>query len=276
MSLLTQDVQAELDGVLLGHGTPYRFESFTPLAAFEVRSDDIDLPGSHGTLAGRDLAGGRRVPISLVILGDSKAHALELLRTLQAAWRPRDADVDLLWREAGAQYLLRGRPRLVDPDLALLAQAVIRVTLRFQATDPFIYSPTEHLTGAIAPTPSVGRTYPRTYPWRYGARGAGGNMNVANNGTAPAPWRAVVGGPCSEPRLISPDGAIAYGGQLLDGETLLIDSRDRSVLLQGTASRYALLTEFRWFDLPPGETEVLFSTADGQGGVFLSWRDTWW
>lgn len=242
----------------------------------QLRTNDSDMPSSHGSLAGADRLGARLVTVAAQIVEATKAAALARWLELAAAWAPSDVDLELAYTDDSGDYLLVGRPRQARPFMANLAAGIIEAECRFAATNPFILSAAEHTADTSAPTPAVGRTYPRLYSWHYGPPGTGGSMSATNAGTAPAGWRASIVGPCSEPRLVGPDGTVAYGGSLAAGETLELDSRARSVLLQGTASRFALLTDFRWWTLPPGTSEVQFSTADNGGHVFLSWRDTWW
>jgi hypothetical protein len=247
-----------------------------PFEAPDIRVNDTEMPGSHGAVAGVDLHGMRRVPLTVQLRAATWEDALARMPDVVAAWAPGSADVELRWTDDTGDYLLFGRPRQAAPDMSNAGAGLINFDCRFAATDPFIYSAAEKLGGTLAPSPPVGFGLPLTFPLEFGDPGVGGSMQITNEGTAPAPWRALVVGPCSEPRLVGPDGAITFGGDLGAGELLELDSRARTVLLGGVSSRYALLTEFSWFSLPPGTSEVQFATADGQGGVFFAWRDTWW
>lgn len=278
--LVTSDWQVEVRGRVYGPGTGWRVAGLDDWSSRKVRSNDQPRAGSHGAFLGGDLVDAAVRALRLNAgngnIVTTPTELAELRDDLLAAWAPEQQDIPIVWQVGGKKRLRWGRTRNIDVIENDLTVGYIEAVCEWVDGDGFSYSASEKIAGTSAPTPAVGRTYPRLYAWTYGPAGTGGSMQVVNEGTAPAPWKATIAGPCSEPRLVTDSGLIVYGADLQAGETLVLDSRDRSVLLQGTASRYALLDEFRWFDLPPGTSEVRFSTADSQGGVFLSWRDTWW
>ena len=103
---------------------------------------------------------------------------------------------------------------------------------------------------------------------------------MANAGTATAPWDAHVSGPCTGITITGPNGEqIRWDGTLLAGETLTFDAHPsrRTVLLQGTASRYGLIAPLSdWFMLEPGENQVSFNSDTSTGTATFHWRDSWW
>lgn len=243
----------------------------------DLRTNDTDMPGSHGAVAGVDLRGIRRVPITAQLRRDTAAEALAAMHDVVAAWAPGAEDVELTWTDATGDYVMFGRPRQAKPLMANVGAGIIGFECRFAATDPFIYSAVEHSGGTVAPTPPDGFVFPIVFPIVFGPAGVGGNLQINNAGTAPsARWRAVFAGPCSEPRISIAGLGLTYGGDLAAGQLLTIDGRARTVLLQGTSTVHTTMAERNWFALPPGDTEVQFSTADNQGALLFAHRDAWW
>jgi len=246
----------------------------------DLRSNDTEMPGSHGVAAGTDLYGARRVPLTIQLqVGewDGWAAVHQRMPDVIAAWAPTSEDVELRWTDDTGDYVMFGRPRQAAPNMELAAAGVVNFDCRFLATDPFIYSATEHVAGTAAPTPSAGFTFPLVFPIVFGPAGTSGAMQIDNSGTAPSSrWRAAFVGPASEPRISVAGRGVTYGGDLAAGQILIVEGRSRTALLQGTSTVHASLTERNWFSLPPGVSEVQFSTADNSGAVFFTHRDAWW
>jgi hypothetical protein len=68
-----------------------------------------------------------------------------------------------------------------------------------------------------------------------------------------------------------------FSGEIAEGDTLTIDTDERTVRLNGTANRRGLLDSVatRWFELPPypAVIELLPEAFAGQGGLRIRWRD---
>lgn len=92
--------------------------------------------------------------------------------------------------------------------------------------------------------------------------GSSGQFTLTNPGTAPADIVFTVTGPVTNPVItnLTTGQRIAYGGSLLAGETLVIDTGARSVLFQGV-NRGPLLTQADWFGVPAGRSVVVAFTA---------------
>lgn len=264
----------------LTHGTGTNLHILRPSnlwVAPDLRVNDTEIPGSHGAVAGHDLYGPRRVPLTILLDTDGWREALEQKRAVEAAWAPSSEDLELRFSDGTGDYVMFGRPRQAAPDMTQAGAGKITFECRFFATDPFIYSATEYLAGTLAPTPPSGFTFPLVFDLVFGTPGTGGRMRIENAGNAPsARWRAAIIGPCSEPRISVGGQGVTYSQQLAAGELLELDGRARTALLQGSATVHVALSERRWFALDPGETEIQFSTADNQGALFFSWRDAWW
>lgn len=268
-------------GLAHGDGTPFAVRNITSnlWSAPDIRADDVGKAGVNGVFAGRDLLAARRVTVLVAITEATMAAALGRLRELAAAWNRTEGDVALSWTDDSGSWRLNGRPRLAEPNVENVAVGFVEAECRFVATDPLIYSATEHAASTTLPSAAGGRTYPRTYPYNYGAGPTGGSLSASNLGTVEAPWTATITGPITNPKLTLVDTGefIGFNIVLAAGEFLDIDSHaPQSVLLAGTASRYsALMAGYSWFGLASGGNTVAFSASAGSGLVELRWRDAW-
>jgi len=110
----------------------------------------------------------------------------------------------------------------------------------------------------------------------FGSAGTGGSISVTNSGNFPAPWVATIIGPVTNPVLTCNGQSVTFNGTVNAGETLVVDSLGRSVLLNGTASRYSwVAATSQWFELPVGVSSVNFGATSGTGTCNFSYRSTW-
>lgn len=277
--LITQSGQWELNGLLMGEGTVYRvLRSSTPHAFPEMRVDDVDRSGRAGMIAGQDLPGGRRVPLTIGVRCSSRSLARSALQLLQSAWSPGPVDVALVWRDDMGTFRYTGRPRLADPDESMVAAGAVDVSCRFLATYPYYAADGESSVSTGFPVGGTGRTYPRSYPRVYGSAGTGGIVAAANAGSVAVPWQATITGPWVNPTILH----VASGRQLTinvtlaAAEILTVDSAVQSILLGGSASRFSSLVQpASWFSLLPGSNDIRFGGASGSGTAQLAWRSAW-
>lgn len=273
--LITAAWQVELQGVLMGSGTDVVVKAFDPWAAPAIRSSDAPRAGANGITAGDDLLGGRNVAVQLAVRGEA-VDDMAVRRTLSAAFMRSAVDVPIVWMEDdGVKYRMIGRPRLA----AAKVEPRIPTEGRFVATDPRIYADTETTiaTGVVAS--SGGLTFSASAPFVFGTGGTGSTIAAVNAGLVETPWIATFTGPLTAPSLEHVEQArilTLSGGALLAGETLVIDSATRTVLLNGTTSRYSwLASTSQWFTLEPGVNSLRLGAASGSGTVQVRFRSAW-
>lgn len=134
---LTVDFTAELGGVILGAGTAYEFTgTITGLGVPRPRAYDAPRGALAGEVAATDLGGKRIITLPVSIDGSSVADTMTKVATLNAAWSPAAADVNLDIRLGGVTTRFAGRPRGVDLDLGDLKSFHAEALLTFEALDP--------------------------------------------------------------------------------------------------------------------------------------------
>lgn len=269
-----------LRGVTIGARPPYWFErapiGLAPGQYRRQRAIPVGVNGSRPT--GPDLLPARVVTLDVNVGNDSDDPATTwgLFQDLLGAWAPVDVGtVDMSMTMAGSDLVLRGRPIDAVDDLELLPEGIARVRLSFEATDPRWYSSTMSSI-LLGLTEGGGLEFPLTFPLTFGA-GSDNDGSAFNAGTAPAPWTAAILGPVTNPVLTlgSTGEAVVITGVVAPGETLLIDSASRSVLLDGSPRSSWIALTSRWWELAAGTNTVRFRAAAGTGVCTFSWRSAW-
>lgn len=145
-------------------------------------------------------------------------------------------------------------------------QAVLR------ATDPRAYEP-QWITREAVPfaASAGGDTYPRTYPYTYRAP-ISTTVQIDNSGSVETPLILTLNGYLLNPIIRFGDREMIFRTELAQGDTIVINTRDRTVLLNNEANRRSLMdtANSRWFDAPPGLTPLQLLAEDAGDGATLT------
>jgi hypothetical protein len=274
--LITLPWQAELNGVLMGPNTAFVLRGFEPWTAPVVRNVDIARAQQHGLFPGRDYLGERLVTADIAIRAATDALEQAARRQLAGAFVPPAGGLaELVWMEDdGVRYRLVGKPRMADSRVVSL----LPTEARFIATDPRIYAATLTSLSTGLSAGSGGVTFPVVPPFVFGSAGAGSSIAATNAGTFQTPYVITFTGPLVAPVLVHQGQGrrLEFTGTLAAGETLVVDSDARTVLLNGTASRYSWLTSLsQWFTLEPGANPLQFGAGSGSGTCQIVYRSAW-
>lgn len=282
--------QWQVRDLVLGPGTSYRLMDESNPFVTTVRADQGGPRAwNHGSWSGAEWANERVVPMRILVDATDLATWRTAHQQLAAAFAPvADAvvDVELRFAFGGEEYLLTGRPRMVEPDLTLAATGRAFARAAFVAQDPRIYSGVEHTTGAVPlPTQVGGMTVPLTVPFVVSGTVVGGSAAVANVGTTDTSMLLRIDGPVADPRvtLQRPDGSIqtlTFSLTIPTGQWVEVDSAARTAFVQGlpeASVRGQVAWDMDPYPLQPGTTTLRFSANDFQAGtVTATWRDAWW
>ncbi len=110
------------------------------------------------------------------------------------------------------------------------------------------------------PNYTGGVDLPASLPMSLPVRVSGGIGEAVSAGDMPAPWTARITGPVGTPAIeaVDLDRHMAVNIELGSGETLDLDSRTKTVVLNGSASRSGLIARgSSWFDLPAASTATI-------------------
>lgn len=229
----------------------------------EVVSTASQKIGDHGATIGPQVYGPRKLTLDGWIVARSLAQRAEALRLLH-----RSAPVNALTAVAvtdptdpPARYV---QARIDGPiKAARLGENCHAIQIPLLAPDPRKYGLNPFGYDITLPSYAGGVDLPNDLPFALPVRTSGGSAVVTNTGDMGAPWTAVITGPAPTPTITAVDlGAVfAVDIDLAAGETLTIDSRTRTVVLNGTASRSGLVVRgTTWFELPAQQpVEIAFS-----------------
>lgn len=268
---------ATLNGLTIGSGTIYRWTAWpSGLGTADIRSQDTTRPRRNGVTPGDDLLGARTITFEVTIQG-AQSDLEAALAALNIAFAPSAADTWLDLRLTGnpSEYAFRGRPRGVEWDLSrrfTFGLADARCT--FVATDPIKYGAELSQTIGL-PSGTAGLSFPALGPFVFGAS-SGGEATITNAGTTPVDWIATITGPITTPRLemVGLSRRVSFNLAVAAGETLVLDSRSGSALLNGTTPRTSTLQPgSRWWQLPVGSSTLRLRAASGSGTAEISWRN---
>lgn len=278
------DGQVQLRDLVFGAGAEIRFvgkNHFNPFSR-AVRADQGGPRAwNHGNWSGAEFTEQVIIPMRLVIIGDESGVTgwLARMRGLLAAFAPSHEDLELRFALDGAEYVMFGRPRLVDPE-ARMMDGTNYVQAAFVALDPVMYSGAEHVESVMLPIVTGGLEFPIQFPIQFTATTVAGRVNLTNAGTATVGLRLRIDGPVVEPRVtLLVDGVastLRFNLTLTAGQWLDVDTAARTVYMNGTASRRGNAAGV-WPLLPSGTHELAFDAAayDAAAELTVTWRDGW-
>ena len=248
----------------------------------DLRTSDMDRSRAHGQWAGVDLLGGRAVTATVQVVVPHPNEAT--WSALQSALRVTGAESPLTIELSGfaggnpVQANARVRRANIPVDADRYQFGAPQATVEWWATDPRFYATTETTETVTVSSPSgLGLTFDATFDLTFGGPIPTGVLNVTNDGNFEAPWVVEFAGPIADPRIESvTEGKTLYlGGVVNEGQTLRIDSLNRSITIDG-ASRYSwLLPGSQWFDIAPGANQLRLAANAGSGSATLTFRSAW-
>ncbi|MEU8329816.1 hypothetical protein [Micromonospora sp. NPDC048839] len=274
--------------LVMGPGTMYEtLRGFDPYSR-QARVEQSDPRAwGDGSWSGAEWTAEAVVPIPVRVkdaANRSPGGWLAAHQRLAAAFAPSHTDLELRWCTGGTEYVMVGRPRMVEPNVDTAPAGWTYTKCAFAALTPTIYSGTEHSVTMGLPSTTGGLTVPLTTPFSIGATVTSGRQTITNVGTKATGLRLRIDGPVVEPRislLTSFGTAILRFWLMLDaGQWLDIDTDARTVYLQGSVSRRGLTSVegIGWPVLPgglPGELAFDATAYNSSALLTARWRDAW-
>ncbi|MEU3962925.1 hypothetical protein AB0F42_24485 [Streptomyces buecherae] len=269
-------------GLVFGPGSAYHVSQIEGVDDMpEVRQDDMDREGSHGAYTGPDYVGARVVQLGLTMVADSPDGLRALTLALRAATQPQVTPAPLQLLDWDMLVYAKVRRRSVPYDAEHLWRSGT-AAIELYCADPYLYSLEERSATTQAYAPAAGRVYPLLFPRTYGSAGTSGRIQAVNAGSAPSYPVLRIDGPVINPQVeqVNTGATLLIDATLQPGEYLVIDTRTRAVLLQGTAPRRQWVRAgSKWPILQPGSNEIAYRgselpSAPGQPSFLtVTWRD---
>lgn len=238
-------------GAVDSNGVEYHVTSLDGWQRVPVRLDPIERPFAHGDFDDVGWYGPRAVTLAGRLdcpTEDSLEAARDDLYDLTDS-----LDSDLLLISRGRQALVRLAGELLT---SRPNPRTLRFSVALKAADPRKYGVT-----ARSLTLSVG-----------------GSAVAANAGRfrEGAPTLVTFTGPLTNPVLTVGTQTLGLTGTLASGASVLVDSREDSVLYATGISAYSLIASGSTFpSLPPAASTTVSLAGSGAGSARLQWRDTW-
>lgn len=282
--LITTDWQIEFNDLLTGDLTDYDLrliEGVGGMAA--IRTADQKLQRRHGLHPGDDFLDGRTITLEYDVTNADHAARVLLLDALFAAFKPGEDELPLVFQipsiAGGGKRRINCRPRrrAMPIDLQFL-YSISEITLQLESTDPRIFDNTESTDMVSLPTAGGGLNFPSTFNRTFGAVSTGGTITANNAGTFDTPVVLRVDGPATDPIIenVTAGKTLELDIELGASDFIEFDTEERTVLLNGTASRYSLLRRSGWFDLAPGNNQLDFRAATTTAATLTAtWRSAW-
>ncbi|MEU6229990.1 phage tail domain-containing protein [Streptomyces sp. NPDC047042] len=248
----------------------------------DIRAEDVARPGQHGDYSGPDYTGPRVIQLGLGLRGETPDDLRALTIALRNHTQPQRQPSALQFLDQDILVWAKVRKRSLPYDAEHL-WSIGDAALELYCADPYLYGLTEQSTSTTAYSPSAGRTYPLTHDRTYGPAGESGRVLAVNNGASDAYPVLRVDGPVADPSIeqVTTGQTLIIDATLNDGEYLLIDTRTRAVLFQGSSPRRSWVRAgSTWPLLVPGANEIAYrgSALPSGSGVpsllTVTWRDT--
>jgi hypothetical protein len=246
----------------------------------EIRTSERDHEGVDGGYLDAEFEKMRTITLQGQVITDGLT-AESYLDTLKGEWAPRSAPTQLFFQHPGvAERTLFVKPLGVKYDVdALRRTGCADVQFMCQAEDPRVYDSTL-LTLPINQglTASVGFGFPLGFPFGYGAPVDPTTTNAFNGGNRPTTALITIPGPVTNPRIVNTTSGDELKFVIVLGasDTLVIDLYNRTVRLNGVASRRNTLLEPDWFMLAPGANFLQYrADTTGNPAASISYRYAW-
>ncbi|MEV5509053.1 phage distal tail protein [Streptomyces orinoci] len=295
--IVTAPGHIQFGDVLLGPGTPYRWQSLTGWEDSPgLDSGTVNRADAHGAWPGRLLAQPRTITVDGLVVRAEPGAVGAVVRHLAAATALRDGELPLVVRLDDSPPLLswaRCIRRSVPVTRGYAAGVATGGALQFEATDPRRYALDEQLVTARLPTAEPGLDWhldpgPEglSWPLDFGPPGATGALVAVNDGDAPVHPVISFRGPLTLPSLTNVATAerIEYDITLAPDDELLVDTAAGTVTLNHSASRLYTVTPQSvpeaTFVLAPGTNNFAFRAAPGssdpRAACSMRWRSAYW
>ncbi|WP_427007201.1 phage distal tail protein [Pseudarthrobacter sp. H2] len=252
----------------------YLDEPIEGLGLPPIRTSSGNYSGRDGGYVGSQFYGMRLITLTGQFFG-TPATLETTRRNLAAAVATSSVAMNIT-TNAGNQYLVNCNIDSLDmPILRSINQAPFKISLI--ATDPTIYdnSASGLMSVTVNPARGGGITWPITWPITWAAGSQPTTVNNTGNVTI-YPTITLIN------KMTNPSITNQTTGQFFTltgltttaGDTLVIDMKNRTVLLNGGSVLPFVTSSSSWWPLLPGNNSINLTTADGTDTTVatVSWR----
>lgn len=141
------------------------------------------------------------------------------------------------------------------------ATGLLEFDIVLRCTDPAKYSSQVHDFSTTLGGASPGRVYNREFVYSYGGATSTNTISAENVGNYATAALLTINGPVTKPKIehVESGKFLEFDIVLGVGESLVINTRTKSVVFSGASRRTTLTDDSRWFALSPGNNTLRYS-----------------
>lgn len=252
------------------------------LDSAEYRTTSREWEGNDGAFMDAEFERGRNIILEGDIY-DATGHVEEYLDTLKANYAPSSSLVQFFFKAPGrAERFLWVKPLGLKYDWdAPRRTGVISVQIQMFAEDPRIYDAALQSRSVImGATVYTGFGFSFAFPFGFGGTSSTSDgVIVTNSGNRPTPAIFTINGPVVNPRILNDTTGdeMIFTITLLAGETLVVDTKYKTVRLNGVTNRRGTLQMPTWFLLQTGDNFIRYRAESGGASTlnidfYPAWR----
>jgi hypothetical protein len=270
-------------GVILNTDATPPFVDITRVIGFdsaEARETQREWEGNDGTWMDAEYEKGRGIILEGSLYADVDVVE-QFLDDLKANWAVSRDLVLLYFKAAGVdERALLVKPLGLKYDWESARRwGEARIQFKCFAEDPRIYAGIESLYYVDLNSVAVGGFgFPFSFPFGFGTASAGLGTNLPNVGNRSTPFEVIIHGPTVNPVIVNDDTGeqMDFNITLNSGSYLIVNTKYRTVRLDGVANRRNALINPSWFHLQPGDNHIRY-LADVAGALPLqfTYRSAW-
>jgi hypothetical protein len=274
--------------VLLNDDTTLPFvdvEKVVGLDSAPYRETIRDHEGSDGGFIDAEFERGRDVVLEGTVYASDAADATATevyLDSIKANYAPVQTPIPFVFSVPGVEErLIFVKPRGVRYNWELLRRiGITPIQLMMFAEDPRIYTAEEsQTTVSYGGDAGLGLAFSAGFSIDFGGGATPGGATVTNEGNRPAPVEFIITGPIINPVITNSttDDTLGFTIELTASDTLTINTRNRTVYLNGNVNRRNTLNSpAEWFHLEPGDNIIGFGGLSGTGATLdINFRSAW-
>lgn len=281
LSFQLNDTGVILNDDLISPGLPFvDITAVKGLDSAKYRETRRDHEGVDGGFVDAEWETGRE--ISLVGTVYNNGTALEsYLDSLKENYAPVTTPVPFYFiTETGQQRLIFVKPLGCEYDWELARRlGMVEATFKMYAEDPRIYDTNLQIINfTMGATVTSGFAFNMAFNLTFGGVSATPDGKfVTNSGNRPTPAIFTITGPVTTPIIVNDTVGVnlTFDIDLAAGETLVIDTANHTVRLNGGINRRNTLLVPNWFLLGKGQSFIRFRGSAGSGTMTLQFRNAW-
>lgn len=282
MTIDDYEFQLTSTGVLLNSDVIFPFVDINRVTGLDsppFRETTRDHEGADGGFLDAEFESGRDVILEGILYAD--ATTMEAyLDDIKENYAPVTDPIPFYIKPPGVdERVIFVKSRGARYDWATLRRlGMTEIQFLLYAEDPRIYD--NVLMNTVIPfggQATTGFGFDFGFDLSFGASVPPDGAFIINSGNRPTPLIFTISGPVVDPRIINDAESKSMNFSITLGasDVLVIDTSNKTVLLNGSTNRRNALLTQDWFFLNVGSTFIRFGGASGTGTLSVSYRNAW-